>query len=180
MQCVSQHKWVSWPMFVKHFEDKQHHKSAMYYYYYYYIFSWNILHFLRKQQSNQLLKQLIGTVPSTEDYGEKQSKTISTLPNFEESKKKGLWKQNSLFMISIYNAVHSAKDIIWNLNWFTVKYKLISKWELPLPVSTLCIYISAFKSMVFTYHSYENHINTHAEHTKKYSVEGRSRNIFQT
>lgn len=87
-------------MFVKHFEDKQHHKSAMYYYYY--IFSWNILHFLRKQQSNQLLKQWIGTVPSTEDYGEKQSKTISTLPNFEESKKKKSLETNqSLYDIHL-------------------------------------------------------------------------------
>ena len=42
-------------MFVKHFEDEQHHKSAMYYYYS--PFSRNILHFLKKQQANQLSGQ---------------------------------------------------------------------------------------------------------------------------
>lgn len=56
-------------MFVKHFEDEQHHKSAMYYYYY--TFSWNILHFLKKQQANQPSAQGIYTMPSTEEYGEK-------------------------------------------------------------------------------------------------------------
>lgn len=52
-------------MFLKHFEDEQHHKSAMYYYYY--TFSWNILHFLKKQQANQLPEQWIDTVASTEE-----------------------------------------------------------------------------------------------------------------
>lgn len=61
-------------MFVKHFEDEQHHKSAVYYYYN--IFSWNILQFLKKQWANQLPEQWTDTVLFTEDYGEKGIKTI--------------------------------------------------------------------------------------------------------
>lgn len=61
-------------MFAKHFEDEQHHKSAMYYYYY--TFSWNILHFLKKQWANQLPEQWLDTVLFTKEYGEKGIKTI--------------------------------------------------------------------------------------------------------
>lgn len=163
-------------MFVKHFEDEQHHKSAMYYYYY--TLSWNILHFLKKQRANQLPEQLILCLLQ-KTMGKNKAKLFKHSQTLKKAKKKNLWKQSSLFMISIYNAVHSTMHIIWNLNWFTMKYKLISKWELSLPVNTLCIYISTCKSIAFTYHSYEYDINTHAEHIKKYFVERGSRNIFQ-
>lgn len=60
-----------------------------------------------------------------------------------------------------------------------MKYQLISKSEQSLPANTLFIYISACKSTVFTYYSYEYHINIHAKYKKKYFVEGRCRNILQ-
>lgn len=88
-------------MFVKHFEDEQHHKSAMYYYY---TFSWNILHFLKKQV-NQLSAQRIDTMPSTDEYGEKQNKTVSK--HFQTEGKKSIFETKPVSSLyPIYSAVH--------------------------------------------------------------------------
>lgn len=84
-------------MFVKHFEDEQHHKSAMYYYYY--TFSWNILDFLKKQQTNQLSAQWIDTMHSREEYGKTETKLYLNTSKLWE-KKKNLWKQISLSVLS--------------------------------------------------------------------------------